>query len=247
MRTPTGLLRDALVSDPARPLLTWYGPQGARVELSVTTYDNWVAKTANLLVDELALAPAGRVSLDVPVHWLGLVWCSAVWAAGGVVLLGPSAGLPPDVAVVSPGGPVPAGGAADVVVLPADPLALRPAGARPPAVDYAAGIRAHGDRFVGGPDDRPDRAALEADGSVRTSGDLAGEAADAAAAGGVRAGDRLLVIGSLSAYETVRAALLTPLAVGAGAVVHPDSLPPGDVLDRLVAAEHVTTVLRLRT
>ena len=48
------LLDAALRSDPARPLVTFYDDAtGERIELSVTTYANWVAKTASLLQDEL--------------------------------------------------------------------------------------------------------------------------------------------------------------------------------------------------
>ena len=39
--------------EPGRPLVTFYDERsGERVELSVTTYANWVAKAASLLVDE---------------------------------------------------------------------------------------------------------------------------------------------------------------------------------------------------
>ena len=47
---------DAYAGDPARPLLTWYDDgTGERVELSGATLGNWVAKTANLLVDGCGL------------------------------------------------------------------------------------------------------------------------------------------------------------------------------------------------
>ena len=50
------------VADPARPLLTYDDRgTGERVELSATTTANWVAKTANLLVDELDLEAGGRL------------------------------------------------------------------------------------------------------------------------------------------------------------------------------------------
>ena len=50
----------AVATDPTRPLLTWYDDAtGERTELSGATLANWVAKTANLLVDEVG-AGAGR-------------------------------------------------------------------------------------------------------------------------------------------------------------------------------------------
>ncbi|PBC79521.1 uncharacterized protein (TIGR03089 family) [Streptomyces sp. TLI_235] len=45
-------------ADPSRPLITFYDDStGERVELSAKTFDNWVAKTANLLQDELNAGP----------------------------------------------------------------------------------------------------------------------------------------------------------------------------------------------
>ena len=58
-----------LTADPGRPRLTWYGDDGERVELSGHVLDNWVTKTANLLVEEYQAGPLTRVLLDLPVHW----------------------------------------------------------------------------------------------------------------------------------------------------------------------------------
>ncbi|MGF7238961.1 MAG: hypothetical protein ACQSGP_29015, partial [Frankia sp.] len=61
MRPVTGYgvaaaLARRLATDPARPMLTFYDDQtGERTELSATTLDNWVAKTANLLTDSLGV------------------------------------------------------------------------------------------------------------------------------------------------------------------------------------------------
>ena len=69
-RTPADLLRSALAADPARPLVTFYDDAtGERVELSVATFANWVAKTANLLQGELSAAPGDRLALLLPAHW----------------------------------------------------------------------------------------------------------------------------------------------------------------------------------
>ena len=81
------LLRRLVTTDPGRPRVTWYGPAGERVELSGKVLDNWVAKTANLLVDELDVGPGSRVVVDLPPHWRTLVWLLAVWAAGGCVVV----------------------------------------------------------------------------------------------------------------------------------------------------------------
>ena len=61
------LLGQALRHDPGRPLITAYDEHdGARTELSVTTYANWVAKTANLLVDEYLLDDTDTIRLALP-------------------------------------------------------------------------------------------------------------------------------------------------------------------------------------
>ena len=70
-------------ADPGRPLLTFYDDDsGERTELSSTTYANWVAKTAGVLVEDLDLAPGDLVRLALPTHWLGPVFLGAAWLAG---------------------------------------------------------------------------------------------------------------------------------------------------------------------
>ena len=54
MSIPASELMTSLRSGHATsPRLTWYGPDSERVELSGRVLDNWVAKTSNLLQDEL--------------------------------------------------------------------------------------------------------------------------------------------------------------------------------------------------
>ncbi len=93
--------------DPGQPLVTFYDDDtGERTELSSTTYANWVAKTAGVLVEDLDLAPGDRVRFALPTHWLGPVFLGAAWLAGlEVVQDGPvallvdgPAGLPQEVA-----------------------------------------------------------------------------------------------------------------------------------------------------
>lgn len=86
MRTFAEVLKDQLKTDPGRPLVTFYDDaSGERVELSVTTYANWVAKAASLLVEELDLERGDTVRLDLPLHWLGTVFLGAAWTAGLIV------------------------------------------------------------------------------------------------------------------------------------------------------------------
>ena len=86
----------------AEPLLTHYDlDAGGRTELSVATFANWVAKTANL-VEDLG-ADSGLVGLPLaverPGHWMTLLWPLAAWqrecavtvdtAAADLVVIGP--------------------------------------------------------------------------------------------------------------------------------------------------------------
>jgi uncharacterized protein (TIGR03089 family) len=68
----------------ADPLLTWYRPEtGARTELSVRSFANWVDKTANLLDTlEVTGLVAGPLCADHPGHWMSLVWPVAAWQRG---------------------------------------------------------------------------------------------------------------------------------------------------------------------
>lgn len=99
-------VRDLLAvlrGDPGRPRVTWYSGDGERVELSGAVLDNWISKTANLLVEELDAGAGYRVLLDLPAHWRSVVWALAVWRVGACV--------------VTPGGdPSPTDSAADLVV-----------------------------------------------------------------------------------------------------------------------------------
>jgi uncharacterized protein (TIGR03089 family) len=80
------VLARRLRGDAGRPLITFYDDAtGERVELSVTTYANWVAKAASLLADEHGLERGDVVCVDLPAHWLGPVFLGAAWTAGLVV------------------------------------------------------------------------------------------------------------------------------------------------------------------
>ena len=66
-----------------KPFLTWYDDhRDERIELSWRTFDNWVAKTANLLVDELGAEPGDRVGAVLVDHWQTPVVLAACWRAG---------------------------------------------------------------------------------------------------------------------------------------------------------------------
>ncbi len=79
---PVELTRQ-LRGDAGRPFITFYDHlTDERVELSLTTYANWVAKAAGLLVEEGELERGMRLHLDLPTHWLGPVFLGAAWTIG---------------------------------------------------------------------------------------------------------------------------------------------------------------------
>jgi uncharacterized protein (TIGR03089 family) len=80
------VLARRLGTDPGQPLVTFYDlGTGERVELSVTTFGNWVAKTASLLGDEHGLERGQTLRVDLPAHWLGPVFLGAAWTLGMAV------------------------------------------------------------------------------------------------------------------------------------------------------------------
>ena len=81
--TFSDVLSAQLKVEPGRPLVTFYdNASGERVELSVTTYANWVAKAASLLVEEHDLERGDTLRIDLPPHWLATVFLGAAWMAG---------------------------------------------------------------------------------------------------------------------------------------------------------------------
>ncbi|GGS30807.1 acyl-CoA synthetase [Streptomyces griseoviridis] len=246
-RTPADLLSSALAADPGRPLVTFYDDAtGERVELSVATFANWVAKTANLLQDELSAEPGDRVALLLPAHWQTAVWLLACASVGAVA----------DVA----GDPA----AADVVVSGPDSLeaaracsgarialALRPLGGRfprPPEgfADYAVEVPGQGDRFVPYAPVDPEEPALIVAGREFSGAEVVERArAEAAALGLTGPGARLLSGLPYDTWEGLNAGLYGPLATGGSVVLcrNLDRLA-ADALDRRIESERVTATAR---
>jgi hypothetical protein len=67
-------------------LITWYDVlTGGRVELSVTTAANWVAKIAGYVADELDTYGGDPIIIDPTLHWITAVTLLAVWETGAQV------------------------------------------------------------------------------------------------------------------------------------------------------------------
>jgi uncharacterized protein (TIGR03089 family) len=157
---PAALVR-LIRSDATRPLVTFYDDaSGERVELSVATYANWVAKTAGLCQDELDVERGALVLVDLPTHWLGAVWLGAAWTLGLAVTDDRSLAEEADLVVCGPDGVDRY--ASQAVRVPVLALSLRPLGGRfvdalPTGVtDYGAVVLAQPDVFVAGDPPGPD-------------------------------------------------------------------------------------------
>ncbi|MEU6664101.1 TIGR03089 family protein [Streptomyces sp. NPDC046821] len=220
-RTPADLLRSALAADPGRPLVTFYDDAtGERVELSVATFANWVAKTANLLQGDLAAQPGDRLALLLPAHWQTAVWLLACSSVGVVADVG--------------GDPA----AADLVVSGPDSLdaaracsgerlalALRPLGGRFPQTpdgfaDYAVEVPGQGDRFAPFAPVDPDEPALVVAGAEFTGAEVVEKArADASDLGITGPGSRLLSGLPYDTWRGLSAGLYAPLATGGSVVL----------------------------
>ncbi|MES9543033.1 MULTISPECIES: TIGR03089 family protein [unclassified Actinomadura] len=256
--TPAELLRRRVAGDPSRPLVTFYDDaSGERVELSARTFDNWVAKTANFLVDGLAAEPGTRVVLVLPPHWQTAVWLMACWSAGLVA-------EPVDPEAFGRGGAEPAGasgpyilaaaqevlddvladevlagGAEEVVGLSLHALGGPLADCPPGVTDYAAEVRTYGDRFTA-PGVAPEAPALSVTKTTFSGADLVGAARGAVEKWELDARDRLLVDMSFATLDGVLTGLLAPLASGASVIIQRNF--DKAALDRRLTLEHVTVV-----
>lgn len=217
------------------PALIWYGPGSERIELSGKVLDNWVAKTSNLLVDELDAEPGIRVRLDLPAHWKTLVWALAAWQTGCTVLVGgaPADGsAAPDVTVTDSQAVLDTAEGIVVAVAPGA-LELRWSGGLPAAaVDYAAEVRSYADTFLPGEEAEAGTTALHStlgQGLTLTYAQLA-DAAD----GGSR--ETLLVSAAADLPDVLSASLRTWAAGGTVVLAAPEV----QITERLLAAEKIT-------
>lgn len=233
--TPAQLLKALRSERPTSPRLIWYGPDHERVELSGHVLDNWVAKTANYMVEELDAEAGSRVRLDLPPHWRTLVWALATWQTGGTLVVTSGAVGADITATAAPEAAPPAGGLIVAVALGA--LALRWTGDLPAGVlDYAAEVRAFGDYYDTLEDASGLDTALEFNGGMLSYADLLPEGTDGSAAD---AGGTVLIPAALPLDRVLREALGIWAADGSVVLVHPDV----DVTDSLISSERISARL----
>ncbi|GAA1509396.1 TIGR03089 family protein [Nocardioides humi] len=237
MTTPStfpGVLAGRLRNDPGRPLVTFYDhATGERVELSVTTWANWVAKASSLLVDELGLERGDRIAIDLPPHWLGTVFLGAAWNSGLVVADADDADLA--AAVCGPGTlDAWAARTGELAVLACAllPLGVRFAEPVPAGVtDVGVEIWSQPDAFQAWDPPQPDDLALDRAGRTLSQSALWSEAA----ATGLVGDGRLLAVAD---PVTEPAILCEPLLQGGSLVLVARAEPRR--LEATYVAEHAT-------
>ncbi|MFG1887402.1 TIGR03089 family protein [Micromonospora sp. NPDC049051] len=217
----------AIAADPTRPLLTWYDDAtGERTELSGATLANWVAKTANLLVDEVAVGPGDVAGVVLPPHWQTAAVLLGCWSAGLTVV-----DTPGDVDVLFVAATrldeADAWSAGERYVLALHPFALPMREVPPGFADYTAEVRAHGDHFSPYAPAGPGEAALLGRAAVRVT-EL-----------GIAPGDRVLI--DTGTYPDPVDWLLAPLTAGATTVLCANADP--STLATRATTERVTRPL----
>jgi uncharacterized protein (TIGR03089 family) len=217
IETIPAALAAAVRRDPTTPLLTWYDDaSGDRTELSGATMANWVAKTANLLVDGVGLGSGDSVAVLMPPHWQTAAVLLGSWAAGLAADLGPDP-RPVEVLFTTPERAEVAAGwsTTDRYATGLLPLAAPLRQILPGFADYTVEVRAFGDYFSSSPVDKNDRALA---GPVEESHlSVCEMATERAVELGIKPGDRVLV--DASAYPDPTDWLLAPLIAGASIVL----------------------------
>ena len=185
---------DAVRRDATTPLITYYDDHsGERVELSGATLDNWVSKTANLLVDGVGLGSGDTVAVMLPAHWQGAAIILGAFAAGLAVDLGPE---PQPVEAVFTSAEIAERAGqwptSERYVTGLLPFALGLHTPPPGFVDFPTEVRTYGDHF------RPVQPVLANDYALAgpfelSHGDLLQEAQARAAELGITTGDRVLI------------------------------------------------------
>ena len=201
--------------------------------------DNWVAKTANLLVDGVGLGSGDSVAVLLPPHWQTAAVLLGGWSAGLAADLGPDP-QPVEVLFTTPEHTEIAAGwsTGDRYATGLLPLAAPLRQVPPGFVDYTVEVRGHGDRFVASaPVHANDRALA---GPVEESHlAVCRTATERAAELGIKPGDRVLV--DARAYPDPTDWLLAPLIAGASIVLC-GNLDPAE-LDSRARSEQVTLLL----
>jgi uncharacterized protein (TIGR03089 family) len=234
VRTVGTLFTAVLERAPAPPLLTYYDDAtGERTELSAATLGNWVAKTANTLVDDLGLGIGGRAACGLPPHWMTAAVLLACWRAGLAVTDRPE---PADVAFVAASRAAEGWPAGDRYALGLHPFALPLREVPDGFLDFTSEVRVHGDFFTAPAPVGGEVLAWYGD-RESSHAELCDRAAARATALGIGAGDRVMI--DVDTYPDPLDWLVAPLAAGASTVLCRNA----DALGARTGAERVTVTV----
>ena len=221
-------LRRRVRDNGSTPLLTYYDlDSGERTELSAISFSNWVDKTSNLLVDEVAVTEGDVIfmplALEAPGHWLTGVWQLACWQVGLVVdITNPT--LP--VAVVT-GRQWQGYRENEIFACALHPLGFGFNEPLPESVrDYAIEVRSHPDTYAGQPPDTDTTAWVDAD-RILNQADLVQ----------VDGSPERRLVRAADPWATCRDGIVTALVTGGSAVVVVGE--DADQLARIAASERV--------
>lgn len=258
--TLTQHLLEPLAAEPHAPRLVHYGP-GGRAELSTATLTNWSAKVAGLLTDELGLDPGDRALLRPMPGWLPAPILLGCWWAGVTVRIDDAADPTGPFAIAFLPDPAGAGGAAsdgvsdggadEVLVVSAHPLALPSRRLLPHQRDFSTAVLAQADQYQ--PFRFPDPAEVLLEPPPEGGAGRTGEPAAGAQAGG----DAAALLAAAPRWDSPARVLTTagwdsgsgavPLWVGVLAsggtlvqVTDPALTADPAALDRIAEAENVT-------
>ena len=187
------------------------------MELSATSLDNAVAKTAGLLRDELDVSPGDRIAIHLPWHWQRAVWLGACAATEAVF----AADAPPvdcAVCVMDRDHLDQLGGAGEDVLVSLDPFGLPDGAPIPPGVTEAAvAMRSHPDRFSPYAEPRGDVPLLTIDRGLVTSDAVMDMGHHLAQVRGLAAGARVAVLPNDPDRDILL--LAVPLAINGSVVI----------------------------
>jgi uncharacterized protein (TIGR03089 family) len=239
-----------------QPFLTYYDDlSGERTELSHASFENWISKTANLLVEELDVGQGDEVAIALETHWTTAVIIFACWQVGACALLlhpqqagrVPSGASAAFLAEAQARGDTTVSHGAPVVVVGSGPGGRLAGGALPAGAQgwlpYGE-VLAFADDYSGPPAALDDAALLVSDaagGPVRLTQRNVLAAADALGTWGLAVGARLLLTRPSWSVDGVALGLLGPYLAG-GSVVLVGNPDPA-AMWRKAAVERATTAL----
>ncbi len=180
----------------ASPWLTWHSRSGERIELSARVFDNWVAKSANLLSDLFDLDEGSTVVIDLAPHWKSLVLALASLHHGATLVdAGHENAAQAALWITAEPNDERIPGSSEILAVNPAALALSfGSDLGPVAEDFNASVRSYGDQFYPSAVSSSTTALASSTGSALTLNELFGSSVEARGTILVRAQQPLLAL-----------------------------------------------------